>query len=470
MAKKETPTFFRPDYSELMDSVEKKFHQNQGNLSLEAKATSVFSTGLLNSDLMLGGGIFPGTWMTVFGGEGSAKSTHLSHFRIAAAETGIPVIGDWDYEGSSQADYIEGIMEYYGKLKKATDLYGLKDGKGNWVIPPRLRYYQPATSEEFFDPVSALLRRMPDKEFIDNKWFYVWDADKAGRAASEGKHSKVLFSKYGKLYVEAENGLPQALFFVDSYPAMYPGKLDEDDSKSGMAAVARSMSENIPKVLPKLRAKAATILGANQLRLRPGFNMGDPSYEPGGEAVKFASGVRVRQTARSVPPPGKGPFEFEDSVLVDGSQDKYRYIHMRTIKNKITGNAGFEAWQRVWAADPDGNAHGFDPVFDTYEYLRSTGQIDGPKKKLVITIDDMTLPPIKWLDFKAMVLFKGTDLKEYCGELGIKVNPKLRERCFAQLKDGTAHQLYYDNLKTGEVAGPQKDEIDDDAFDDEDEE
>ena len=99
MSKKETPTYFRPDYSALMDSVEKKFHQNQGNLSLEAKATSVFSTGLLNSDLMLGGGIFPGTWMTVFGGEGSAKSTHLSHFRIAAAETGIPVIGDYDYEG-----------------------------------------------------------------------------------------------------------------------------------------------------------------------------------------------------------------------------------------------------------------------------------------------------------------------------------------------------------------------------------
>jgi hypothetical protein len=60
----------------------------------------------------------------------------------------------------------------------------------------------------------------------------------------------------------------------------------------------------------------------------------------------------------------------------------------------------------------------------------------------------------------------GTALKDYCSELGIKTNPKLRERCFAQLKDGTAHQMFYDNLKTGEVAGPA-DEIDDDAFEDE---
>lgn len=273
------PEVFRPEYDELLDRVERKFKLARGGMSPEARRSSRISSGLLGTDLMLGGGLYSGAWYTVFGGEGSAKSTHLAHMKISAARSGIPIMADYDYEGSSQPEYYDGIIEIHSNLKKVTNLYGLDDGEGNWIIRPKVRYYNPNVAEDFFDSVASTLRRLPRKEFVENRWWYVWAPTKEGQEAARGRYSKSMYSKYKELYVEAESGLPQALYFLDSYPAMYPDNLDDDDAGRGMAAIARAMAENLPKIFSKLRSRGIIIAGANQLRLRPAVQFGCLHYD-----------------------------------------------------------------------------------------------------------------------------------------------------------------------------------------------
>jgi RecA/RadA recombinase len=438
---------YSPDYGATLDAVDRKFKLGQGSMSMEARLTSQVSTGLLGSDLMLGGGVVSGRWYTFFGGEGSAKSTHIAHIKLAAADSGVPVLSDFDYEGSSDPQYYEGIMEYYSKLRTVKELYGVQDETtGKWVVPRRVRYNSVTTAEDFFNSTAAFLRRIPDKEFIEGHWWYSWENDKVGKAVAGSKASAAMLKRYGRLMIQAESGLPQAMYFLDSYPAMYPEKLDEDDKGVGMAAVARAMAENIPKIFSKLRSKGVTIIGVNQLRLRPAVMFQNPEYEPGGEALKFASSVRVRQAARSVPH-GKGPIEEETSVLYDGAVDKYRYIHMKAIKNK-TSTPYLESWQRIWIDDGTGTAHGFDPVWDTFQYLKHTGQLESGStmKKLKIPLLGLK-KAISWSDFKGLVLLKGKDSQTLCKSLGITKPPRLREVCKKQLSSGEGQKMFFDNLR-----------------------
>lgn len=448
---------FSPNYEDVLDAVDRKFKLGQGSMSREARLTSQISTGLLGSDLMLGGGIVSGRWYTFFGGEGSAKSTHLAHIKLSAADSGVPVLGDYDYEGSSDPSYYEGIMEFHSKLKTVADLYGVQDDKGNWVVPRRVRYNSVVTAEDFFNSAASFLRRIPDKEFIEGKWWYSWENDKIGKAAAGTKFSVAMQRRYQRLMVEAETGLPQAIFFLDSYPAMYPEKLDEDEKGVGMAAVARAMSENLPKIFSKLRPKGVTIIGVNQLRLRPAVMFANPEYEPGGEALKFASSVRVRQAARSVPH-GKGPIEKENSVIHGDAQDTYRYIHTKAIKNK-TSTPYLESWQRIWVDDGTGTAHGFDPAWDTFQYLKNTGQLDAGStmKKLKIPMLNMKRAAT-WSEFKSLILLKGKPLQEACKSMGLTTNPKLRERCKAQMAKGEGQTMYFANLRNVERIGDDSDE------------
>lgn len=456
------PKGFRPDYDDMLDQVERKFKLGQGSMSKAARETSQFSTGLLCTDLMLGGGLLPGAWYTIFGGEGSAKSTHKAHFTIAAADSGIPIMADFDYEGSSQPDYYEGIFQFASSMREVSELYGLKDEDGSWVQRPKVRYYNPTVAEDFFNSAASTLRRIPNKEFVDGRWWYTWDPTQEGRAASKGQHSKSMFTKYGRLFVEAENGLPQALYFLDSYPAMYPEALDEDDKGKGMAAVARAMSENVPKIFSKLRSKGVTIVGVNQLRQRPAVMYGSPEYEPGGETLKFASSVRIRQSALSVPSGwGKDKDNTglgkETSAMNDGS-DSYRYIKMKTIKNKLS-TPYLTMMQRVWTDDGTGSAHGFCPAYDTFNYLKATGQVTGTMKNLKSALFD-TKKQVDWTAFKGLIVLKGKELREHCAELGLAKNPNVRVKCFEQIKSGKGTKMYFDRIRSKSGGGDDDDDGD----------
>lgn len=92
------------DYEGIVDDLEKKSKLTQGAMSAAAKLGSTVSTGMLGTDLMLGGGLLGGRWYTFFGAEGSAKSTGLAHMKLSAADSGVPIIWDVDYEGCVTSD------------------------------------------------------------------------------------------------------------------------------------------------------------------------------------------------------------------------------------------------------------------------------------------------------------------------------------------------------------------------------
>lgn len=446
----EKPKFFRPDYQGIIAGVEKKFHIDSGSMSVEAKRSSFMSTGLLATDMVLGGGILPGAWYTFYGGEGSAKSTHVMHISQGAIAAGIPVLEYADYEGSLAPDYFESMMTSRIKGMSFKDVFGIQNPRtGKWELEPRIRKREFSTGEEFFNPVASMLRNLPDKRYVQGTWFYVYENTNANRkliGAGGGVFSKSLFTKYGKFFVEAENGLAQAIYFLDSYPAMYPEKLDEDDKGAGMAAVARMFSENIPKILSKLKRKCVSVVGVNQLRLRP-MAQGNPEYEPAGEAVKFASSCRMKQRA-TVVPEGWGKAETygvgEEKSVVTKGKDQYRYVSVKNTKNKVS-TPWLETTQRVWTKDGNGQAHGFDPAYDAYNYMKMTGQISGPRKKL--NAPEFGLKNVDWMDFKKLCLQTGKDLKQTLDELKLKGDPKIRQTCLAQVRKGKALDMLFETMR-----------------------
>ena len=68
---------------------------------------------------------------------------------------------------------------------------------------------------------------------------------------------------------------------------------------------------------------------------------------------------------------------------------------------------------------------------------------------MTITIGDLTIEKLDWYSFKGLILLKGKELKDWCADLGIATNPKLRERCFDQLASGEGMELYFQHVKSG---------------------
>lgn len=449
-----------PSYSDLMDELEKHYGLSAESMDPEARRSSVMSTGSLVTDLVLGGGIFPGGWYTIFGPEQSCKSTQTMGILGAAALQNMPLCSISDFEGSTSPDYL-GSMWSNRELDMET-LFGVKDSHGKWSVEPKVRYYSLAVAEKFFDMLAAVLRRLPNKEFMDGKWYFVYENTKENRKIVGNTYSPKLFSRYNAFYVPAPDGKPQAIFVVDSYPAMLPGKQDVDDPNNAIAVQARMFSDNLKKVKGKLRGKAVTVIGVNQLRAVPMAMYGPTETEPGGTALKFFSDCRLKQTPRAasaagfVADKGKGGMIFSEES-VDGGLDTYRMIYLKAEKNKLS-QPGIEGWLRLWVADSDNIARGFDPVYDVQEYLKKTGQVTGNMKKMVIKIGNLEIGPINWLTFKKLVLLTGKDLKEVCQQAGITKPPKLRERCFEQLRSGKALELYSENKKNSDSKEKEEDD------------
>lgn len=474
------------DISALLDATEKKFRLTSIMVDPEARRTSVVPTSILSQDLMMGGGIIPGQWITVYGGEGSCKSTNCATMLGSLASFGVKG-GYFDYEGSVDPVYLGALLAALAKLRggkqmTAEQIFGLPDPKNpqKWKIKPIFRLYGESTGEALFDSMSSLARLLPDKLFVNGKWYYVF-TDKPTDMKIDQK-----LSSRGEYYVQADNGYAEMIIFADSYPMMYPEQLDEDGKGAGMAAVARMFSANIPKLMGKMKKKGITVIGVNQLRLKPGVSYGDPSYEPGGQAVQYASSVRIKTAARSVPH-GKGPSEDEASVLSDGD-DQYKYVLLKVTKNKAAVSIGLESWQRVWASDPEGRAHGFCPVWNIYDYLVLTGQAErfGSGKKRVINMhlydeegdkEIYVNTKLDFMDLKALVLLEGDERKEYAKGLGMTpanykrvfADNSLYAICAAQVANGTGASFAY-AMKNGGVVGegdadaePSEDVDDDDT-------
>ena len=187
---------------------------------------------------------------------------------------------------STDPRYVENI---YANTFKITDVFGLQNSSGEWEIEPKVHYWAETTGEKFFTSSNAILRRIPDKVCIDGTWFFVYDRTAENKKYIKG-HSKELYSKHGRYFVEAPDGTPQVVFLLDSYPAMTPAAQDDDKSGKPMAEPARMFSAYVPRIKSKLRGKHCTVVGVNQLRLRPGVSYG---CFPGDTFVHLKDGIKT---------------------------------------------------------------------------------------------------------------------------------------------------------------------------------
>ena len=164
--------------------------------------------------------------------------------------------------------------------------------------------------------------------------------------------------------------------------------------------------------------------------------------------VSHNSDVRLKATPRSlsgVPVngfKGKGMIMEEDSIS-GGGTDKYRFIHIKAIKNKLS-LPYHETWVRLWIEDSTGEARGFDPVWDCFYYLINTGQLEGDGKKMTIMLSGRPAfkKPISWKTFKTFILGTPKQRKDVSIACGLTKTLNLREFCTKQLDDGDGLDLY----------------------------
>lgn len=461
MAKKiiDNPKF---DYlsflTETIDDVSKRLNYDSDPLE---EATAM-STGMLVLDLIYGGGIRPG-WYTHFGKEQSSKTTGALVVAANALKQNVPFISYFDYEGSSanSIPYIQSIINTAGLNKNVSDIFGSKDpDTGKWVKPPLIRFHAESLGERFFDFLSAVLRALPDKKKIKGKWWLVYEDTKQNKAKVSEFADASMTKKYGKgLWVPAENGELQAIFIVDSYPAMNPSSNDEDDTDNSIALQARMFSKQLPRVKGRLMPKMVAVIGTNQLRDAPMVMFGPKENEPGGQALKFFSDCRTKFTPRSSGQPlwpktfdKDSGWELERSVEFEKGIDGYRYIHLKSVKNKLS-EPNRQGWLRIWAKDGSGNARGYDPFFDTAYYLYVTGQLVGRGRKTIkLQLRGTEISPaIDWLELKRWVLGSVQDKKDICAKLGYKKPFCIRKYCFNQIRKGIGEKLYTEHSQSSDV-------------------
>ncbi len=450
--------FFNPmaGIDDVLDGIEKDYGLSGATLGA---AEDRLTTGTLALDVILGGGLVPG-WYTFFGGEQSCKSTGASWLMISALFSEVPVISMWDFEGSSSSEYIENMMEVNGIDMPIEQVFGIRDAKtAKWAVQPRVRYYSEGIAEKFFDYLAKLERMLPDKLKMNDKWYYVYEGKTPegkihkANATRVGKHYDVkYFQKTGKYRIEAPDGNLQALVIVDSYPAMLSEKQDVDDPGSAMAMQARMFSEQLKRVKGRMRSKRICVVGVNQLRKAPMVAYGNPEYEPCGESLKFYSDVRLRMQPRVLnSAPGmtksdKGMILEEKSVL--GGVDKYRMIHVRAHKNKLSV-PNMDGWLRLWIEDANGAARGFDPVWDTWRYLVETGQATGKRNNIKLEIKGKDCKKVlSWMDFKRLILGTRKEMKEIYDRIGMKPMD-LRAWCKKDLAVGDGLSKIFEVKKAG---------------------
>ena len=272
---------------DVLDGIEKKTKVSSQDAARHAPR---ISTGCLALDMFLSGGIVPGGWYTFSGGEQSCKSTMTMSIMASLIRlhySGISVV--FDYEGSTDAEYVAGQLKTFGVRVDPKTIFGVRDDEdGSWIVKPKIRYYAPDNGERFFDYMSMLRRRLPDKIVEkDGSAYYIFVNNKENAKKLAGKYDKKWFSRNNQFKVPAPDGHMQAMVIVDSYPAMMPDQVDDDEGSKAMALQARMFSDGIKRFRGGMRRKMMTIVGVNQLRQKPAVMFGSPEYEPGGDALKF---------------------------------------------------------------------------------------------------------------------------------------------------------------------------------------
>lgn len=425
-------------------------------------------TGLLCLDLMTGGGIAPGFY-SFAGPEQSAKTT--AAITISGASTrqkSLRVRMLWDAENSSgnSLDYIANIYETLGYKTDTEKLFGVRGPKG-YIVKPIIEYQDESSGDTFFNWLFGVLKRLPDKRYDNERWWYVFEKTQENKAKYKAHYSVTQSAGKNGLWIPAKDGSLQGLIILDSFPALVPTLMDTDEGSNGMAVQARMFSKHIPRVKGSFRSKRLALIGINQLRLNPGARFSNPEYEPGGEALKFFSDVRFKFFPRAlsgVPFKPKGDKGFETEPAYDGvGTDTYRYISVSLIKNKLSPHVKV-MWLRLWTQDKNGEGRGYDPVWDTFYYAYVTGQLTGKRHSMRLNLMGLgeATRSITWADFKTLVLGTREDWDPIYKKMGYKTID-MRAGFLRQISSGKGIDAYFQNLAGNTKAEKaEKDEDEDD--------
>lgn len=266
--------FFQPNYSKILNRTDKRFGLTVETYSGNRLDQSI-SSGLLCVDLILGnGGWLPG-WHTIFGPEQGAKSTLSALGMHQAFKADIPVIQVWEYEKSFDPNYVRSFWD----TNLPEFVFGRKRKSGLWEIEPRIRPYDEHTAEPFFDSLHMTLKNIPRKRKIHDQWYYIYDDTKENRGDLGNFVDKTLSKQMGKLCVPALDGRPQGFVWLDSYTAMLPENMDEEDNNNSIGKQARMFSENIKRVKGLITSRNVILNGVNQLRTNPMARYGCFQFE-----------------------------------------------------------------------------------------------------------------------------------------------------------------------------------------------
>lgn len=222
------------------------------NMEKGKRVEHALSSGSLSADLMLGGGYKPGFMGTVFGPEGSGKSTLMLTHVLAAQQAGIPICM-YDPEAGSDPVYMRSIgIDLKYKISVREDKKTVK----------KLGFYytQPDTGEAVYRHILQILARMPTRD---------------------------------------HDGPPNILFVIDSFAGMASEEVDEVGDGGRIADEARMHSYFLKRVVPRLRRRGALLLGTNQTRTAIGV-YGGPQHETGGGAIRFWAGYKIRTSRKRV--------------------------------------------------------------------------------------------------------------------------------------------------------------------------
>jgi len=440
------------DYSSMFHDTLDEISRRQGVDTDLMTMVEPMSTGLLQYDLLLGGGIRPAMYGHA-GFEQSAKTTGALSIMAAAVKQSIGLIALFDYEGSTSNSipYVGNILKTMDVKKSTTEIFGKRDPvTGKWIVRPIVRYTAESVGEKFFDWTSAVLREMPDKKYVNKGWWYIFDENNKKHKATVGSYADpVMRKKYGKgLWVPAQDGKLQGIIFNDSWPTMNPDSNDDETADNSLGVHARFFAKHLPRIKPKLARKMVALVGINQLREIPMAMYGPKEKEACGNALKFYSDVRTWWTSRSSGMPFTPKFdteerlELEPSATIEGN-DRYRYVQVVTKKNKLS-QPGRKIWIRLWVENAAGEACGIDPVFDTISYLKDTGQLQHrSREKIFLELEELGKAKrnIDWMTLKKWILGNKEQKIKICNALGYKPMD-LRNFCFRQIRTGVGETLY----------------------------
>jgi RecA/RadA recombinase len=183
--------------------------------------------------------------------------------------------------------YVHSILKGMGVNLTMDEVFGKKSKDGKWEIAPRVRYRAESILERFYDWLSEILRELPDKLYVEEKWWLRFEDNKKNKAKVADFVDAGMTRKYGNgLWVPAPDDKIQALIIVDSYTAMQPEVKDEESISNQLSVKASAFSKQLERVKGRMAQKMVTVYGLNHLRDNPMAMYGPKETEKGGKALQ----------------------------------------------------------------------------------------------------------------------------------------------------------------------------------------